>query len=380
MVSPRRLAAALSSLSVLSMLVVVMSLPPVMKKRDRPLVGDSPARIRVPMVGTVSLGGVVAVANGRCGIPESSPGRPLRKACGASPRNQVRGGAEGRVRGKPPESPGIKSGAASAEGRVRGKPPESSPWARPCGRPCRGEGKSGAASAEGRVRGKPPESSPGRLCGRPCAGQAPGIKSGAASAEGRVRPPASPGRPLAEGRVKSRGGLCGRPCAGQAPGIKSGAASAEGRVRKGKRGPGIKSWGGLAEGRVRGKPPNQVRGRKAVCGASPRNQVRGGLCGRPGASPRNQVRGGLCGRPCAGQAPGIKSGAGSVVHRAQVLPPIGVGEKTCATRMGFGEEGWQPAGERAGEAATPVRGAAWWNGAPVQAIARRRRPWVQAGH
>ena len=42
-----------------------------MKKRDRPLVGDSPARIRVPMVGTVSLGGVVAVANGRCG---ASPG------------------------------------------------------------------------------------------------------------------------------------------------------------------------------------------------------------------------------------------------------------------------------------------------------------------
>ena len=63
-----------------------------MKKRDRPLIGDSPARIRVPMVGTVSLGGVVAVANGRCGIPESSPGRPLCKAvCGASPRNQLRG-------------------------------------------------------------------------------------------------------------------------------------------------------------------------------------------------------------------------------------------------------------------------------------------------
>ena len=51
-----------------------------------------PLECRVPMVGTVSLGGVVAVANGRCGIPESSPGRPLRKAvCGASPRNQVRG-------------------------------------------------------------------------------------------------------------------------------------------------------------------------------------------------------------------------------------------------------------------------------------------------
>ena len=55
-----------------------------MKKRDRPLVGDSPARIRVPMVGTVSLGGVVAVANGRGGLC----GRPC---AGPSPRNQVRG-------------------------------------------------------------------------------------------------------------------------------------------------------------------------------------------------------------------------------------------------------------------------------------------------
>ena len=99
-----------------------------------------------------------------------------------------------------------------------------------------------------------------------------------------------------------------------------------------------------------------------------------------GAASRNQVRGGLCGRPCAGQAPGIKSGAGSVVHRAQVLPPAGVGEKTCATRMGLGEEGWKLAGERAAEATTPVRGAAWWNGAPVQAVAGRRRPGVQAEH
>ena len=75
-----------------------------MKKRDRPLVGDSPARIRVPMVGTVSLGGVVAVANGRCGISESSPGRPLRKAvCGASP--------------------GIKSGAGSVVHRAQVPPP-----------------------------------------------------------------------------------------------------------------------------------------------------------------------------------------------------------------------------------------------------------------
>ena len=99
-----------------------------------------------------------------------------------------------------------------------------------------------------------------------------------------------------------------------------------------------------------------------------------------GAASRNQVRGGLCGRPCAGQAPGIKSWAGSVVHRAQVPPPAGVGEKTCAMRVGLGEEGWKPAGERAEEAAPPVRGVAWWNGAPVQAVARRRRPRVQAGH
>ena len=134
-----------------------------MKKRDRPLVGDSPARIRVPMVGTVSLGGVVAVANGRCGIPESSPGRPL--------------------------------------------------------------------------------------------------------------------------------------C-------------------------------------------------KAVCGASPRNQVRGRLRRASGTGPT----------------------------------PTGVEEKTCATRVGLGEEGWKPAGERAEEATPPVRGAAWWNGARVQAVARRRRPGVQAGH
>ena len=99
-----------------------------------------------------------------------------------------------------------------------------------------------------------------------------------------------------------------------------------------------------------------------------------------GAASRNQVRGGLCARPCAGQAPGIKSGAGSVVHRAQVRPPTGVEEKTCATRVGLGEEGWKLAGERAEEATPPVRGAAWWNGARVQAVARRRRPGVQAGH
>ena len=60
------------------MLVVVMSLPPEMKKRDRPLVGDSPARFRVPIAGTVSLDGVVGMANGRASF--------LRKAvCGQAP-------------------------------------------------------------------------------------------------------------------------------------------------------------------------------------------------------------------------------------------------------------------------------------------------------
>ncbi len=34
------------------------------------------------------------MANGRCGVPDSSPGRPLRKAvCGASPRNQSGAGS-----------------------------------------------------------------------------------------------------------------------------------------------------------------------------------------------------------------------------------------------------------------------------------------------
>ena len=89
MVSPRRLAAALSSVSglplrsssaaplfsisvvrwVVAVVAVVMSLPPEMKKRDGPLIGDSPARFRVPVVGTVSVNGLVAVSHGRCGAP-----------------------------------------------------------------------------------------------------------------------------------------------------------------------------------------------------------------------------------------------------------------------------------------------------------------------
>ena len=74
--------------------------------------------------------------------------------------------------------------------------------------------------------------------------------------------------------------------------------------------PGIKSGAASAEGRVRGKPPESS----------------------PGQAPS-----------CIG---------------AQVLPPTGVEEKTCATRVGLGEEGWKPAGERAEEATPPVRGAA----------------------
>ena len=75
-----------------------------------------------------------------------------------------------------------------------------------------------------------------------------------------------------------------------------------------------------------------------------------------GAASRNQVRGGLCARPCAGPAPGIKSGAGSVVHRAQVPPPnrsrgedlcdaCGVGGRGMEARRGAGGGG---SGPRAG--------------------------------
>ena len=81
-----------------------------------------------------------------------------------------------------------------------------------------------------------------------------------------------------------------------------------------------------------------------------------------------------------GKPPESSPGQAPSCIGAQVPPPAGVGEKICGTRVGLGEEGWKPAGERAGESATPVRGAAWWNGATVQAVAGRRRPGVQAGH
>ena len=72
-----------------------------------------------------------------------------------------------------------------------------------------------------------------------------------------------------------------------------------------------------------------------------------------GAASRNQVRGGLCARPCAGQAPGIKSGAGSVVHRGTGPGPgrsrgedlcdaCGVGGRRIEARMGAGGGGSGP--------------------------------------
>ena len=69
-----------------------------------------------------------------------------------------------------------------------------------------------------------------------------------------------------------------------------------------------------------------------------------------GAASRNQVRGGLCARPCAGQAPGIKSGAGSVMHRGTGPTPgrsrgedlcdaCGVGGRGMEARRGAGGGG-----------------------------------------
>ena len=77
------------------------------------------------------------MANGRCGIPESSPGRPLWKAvCGASPRNQVRGRlrrASGHRSCPRPESGrrpvgrvwgwGKRDGSPQGSGRGRQRPP-----------------------------------------------------------------------------------------------------------------------------------------------------------------------------------------------------------------------------------------------------------------
>ena len=78
---------------------------------------------------------------------------------------------------------------------------------------------------------------------------------------------------------------------------------------------------------------------------------------------RNQVRGRL--RRASG-------------HRSRPRPESG--RRPVRRVWGWGKRDGSPQGERAGEAATPVRGAAWWNGAPVQAGAGRRRPGIQAGH
>ena len=85
-------------------------------------------------------------------------------------------------------------------------------------------------------------------------------------------------------------------------------------------------------------------------------------------------------RCCRGEWPvrhPPESSPGQLRHRGQVLPPK---RRPVRRVWGWGKRDGSPQGERAGEAATPVRGAAWWNGAPVQAVAGRRRPGVQAGH
>ena len=58
-------------------------------------------------------------------------------------------------------------------------------------------------------------------------------------------------------------------------------------------------------------------------------------------------------RMAGAASPEIKSGAGSVVHRGTGPAPTGVGEKTCATRVGLGEEGWKPAGGAGGGGSDP---------------------------
>ena len=81
-----------------------------MKKRDRPLVGDSPARFRVPIVGTVSLGGVVA--NGEWPVRHS----PWEAVCGASSRS-IPGQAPSCIgHGSPPDrSQGKRGGSPQGE-------------------------------------------------------------------------------------------------------------------------------------------------------------------------------------------------------------------------------------------------------------------------
>ena len=71
-----------------------------------------------------------------------------------------------------------------------------------------------------------------------------------------------------------------------------------------------------------------------------------------GAASRNQVRGGLCARPCAGQAPGIKSGAGSVVgHRSHPRPESG--RRPVRRVWGWGKRDGSPQGSGWGRQRPP---------------------------
>ena len=57
-----------------------------------------------------------------------------------------------------------------------------------------------------------------------------------------------------------------------------------------------------------------------------------------------------------GKPPESSPGQAPSCIGAQVLPPTGVGEKTCATRVGLGEEGWKPAGGAGGGGSDPRAG------------------------
>ena len=84
-------------------------------------------------------------------------------------------------------------------------------------------------------------------------------------------------------------------------------------------------------------------------------------------------------RMAGAASPGIKSGAGSVVHRGTgPAPDRSRGEDLCDA-CGVGGRGMEARRGAGGGGSDPVRGAAWWNGAPVQAVAGRRRPGSKQG-
>ena len=92
MVSPRRLAAALSLVSaplVVVVYVAVMSLPPVMKKRDGPPCGRQPRLLSYPESRGRLLGdGIAVVSSCRCGLPYG--GKPWAGPASASSRGRHR--------------------------------------------------------------------------------------------------------------------------------------------------------------------------------------------------------------------------------------------------------------------------------------------------